>query len=751
MSKLLAKRIKTVIVSFLLVSALFSIGCYKKRQMSAEQITPRNLVETFDKDWLKSDRERFMFNDRTNKKTLLGGAWTFDTDIPKTHFPWPRFTPEGGLVFLDWAQPMERRLIIKLVNILPAYADNLLQVSLNDEPIPFIESDLPVGEYEFYVPSPFQITGKNSLHISIDTDKLPPDVRLESIALHSIRVTLGAVVRSRIQIGNQIRDSLLFAPPIKLRIPVKGGIQNTIQFSYGLSSTSGNTSPLSYGLTLSLFDSKQNRVIHEQTLSIKRDTATLTEWNTFREKMPFLGNDGYLELSFMTGSEPSGPVDYLALSEFLLHPASMNWDLSVDVSEPDMLLITLSSISANQMGVYGNTIARTPFLDHLAQISKIYSDTTAVSNHEYSAIASLITGKLPRDHGYYRDFSASHELPPIITENLKDTSYLSHAFIYTSNQLVFTKLQGFRRIYLSSPKTHSIQTPETQLNSLMNSPQMIANPGFFWVHLAPELYSEFDSIEPFHLSAYHQKPVPISELNLPISEQDRLISMMSSESAEKDARELSACIDHRMMMLDKTVHDIFQKVVSKRHKRSIFFVITADHGLIRSLDSNLLSNDSLSQEVLHIPLFYGLIPADTSPVSAQLATQPVSSLKGYEILLQAMRKRTVDNGSTHQSSASVRSIFSEHHTRPIVAYRKDNYKLIHVFSNPYFQIATTNLFNLEEDPSESVNLVGRDTEITRNYLDTTLAFCHGSPFYPRPRIGFEDEALTILKSLKYTE
>ena len=156
--------------------------------------------------------------------------------------------------------------------------------------------------------------------------------------------------------------------------------------------------------------------------------------------------------------------------------------------------------------------ARTPFLDHLAQISKIYSDTTAVSNHEYSAIASLITGKLPRDHGYYRDFSASHELPPIITENLKDTSYLSHAFIYTSNQLVFTKLQGFRRIYLSRPNTHSIQTPGTQLNNLMNSPQMIANPGFFWVHLAPELYSEFDSIEPFHLSAYHQKPVPISSI-----------------------------------------------------------------------------------------------------------------------------------------------------------------------------------------------------------------------------------------------
>lgn len=735
----------------LMITGLFSAGCFRKKQASAEQSIPRNLVETFDKDWLRSDRERFMFNDRTNKKTLLGGAWTFDADIPKTHFPWPRFTAQGGLVYLDWAQPMERRLTIKLINILPEYAEELLQVTLNDTPIPFIESDLPIGEYEFYVPSPFQVAGRNILHISIDTDKLPSDVRLESIALHSIRVTLGAVVRSRIQIGNQIRDSLLFAPPIKFRIPIKGGVQNTIQLNYGLSSTSGDESPSMYGLTFSLFDLKLNRLVHEQTLSIKRDSSTLTQWNPFREKLPFLSNDGYLELSFYTDPESSGPVDYLALSEFLLHPANLNWDLSVDSTQPDVLLITLSSISADQLGAYGNAIARTPFLDHLTHLATVYSDTTAVSNHEPSAIASLITGKLPRDHGYYRDLSTAQELPPAITEALKDTPYLSHAFIYSANQPVFKKIQGFRRIYLSHPKTHPLETPITQINSLMNSPQMIANPGFFWIHLAPETPWKQETVEPFDLSAYREKPVPISELNLPVSEQDRLISLISSDNFEKDARELSARIDHRMMVLDGIVHDIFQNVVSKRHKRSLFFVITADHGVIRSLDSNLLSNDSLSQEILHIPLIYGLLPADKTPAPRQIVARPVSSLKGYEILLRTMRKRTADNGSDNQSAASLRSIFSEHHFRPIVAYRKDNYKLIHVFSNPYFQIAATNLFNLDEDPSESVNLVGRDPEITRNYLDTTLAFCHGSPFYPRPRIGFEDEARALLKSLKYTE
>lgn len=750
------KRYKLPVIFCVLTgicACFFSTGCRNSAQDPADRISARNLVEAFDKDWLSSDRERFMFNDRLIKRTMLGDGWTFDADIPTTLFPWPRFTSRGGSVILEWNHLMERRIIVKLVNIASSYSENLISATLNDEAIPFIENDLPVGEYEFYIPSGLQISGRNTLHISINTDHLPSGFPLESIGLHSIRVTLGAVVRSHIQIGDQVRNSLLFAPPVKLNIPVRGGCQKNIQFSYGLFSTATDTEPLSYSLDLSLYESTQNRLVFEKTYPITREKTTQTQWQAVREKLPMLHHDGFLEVSFHADSELSGPIDYLALSEFILSPAQLSWDLSIQSSQPDVLLITLSSVSAGQLGAYGNRISLTPFLDRLSRYAMMYADTMSVSNSETASIVSLVSGKFPRDHGFYRDFSKTHELPALITDQLKDTPYQSHVFAYTSIQQVFAKMHGFRRIYLSHPKTDPINTVRNQLDTILNSPLIIANPGFFWFHLAPEIATENDTEKVFDPAWYHEKPVPVTELNLPVSEQDRLSALIAPGAPENDTRVLLARIDHRLMLLDRMIHDIFQDIAAKRHKRSLFFVITADHGLIRSLKSNLLSSDSLSQDVLHVPLMYGFIPADktTSPVRSLLSAQPASSIKAYEVLSDIVRKGGIDSVPANSSTASDRSLFAEHHSRPIVVYRRDHYKLIHVFSNPYFQIATTNLFNLQDDPSESVNIVGRDSEFTRSYMDTALAFCRGSPYYPRPRIGFEDEALAILKSLKYTE
>jgi hypothetical protein len=734
-------------------ACFFSIGCRQGTQDTADQISARNLVESFDKDWLSSDRERFMFNDRTIKRTILGDGWTFDANISTTLFPWPRFTSRGGSVFLEWNHLMERRIIVKLVNIASSYSENLVSATLNDETIPFIENDLPVGEYEFYIPSSLQSSGRNTLHLSINTDHLPPGFPLESIGLHSIRVTLGAVVRSRIQIGDQVRNSLLFAPPVKLRIPVRSGHQKNIQFSYGLYSTAVDTAPASYSLDLTLYESTQNRLVFEKTYPITRDKMTQTRWQAVREKLPMLHYDGFLEVSFHADSELAGPIDYLALSEFLLSPAQVSWDLSIQSSQPDVLLITLSSVSAGQLGAYGNQVSITPFLDRLSRYATVYTDTMSVSNSETASTVSLVSGKFPRDHGFYRDFPKTHELPALITDPLKDTPYQSHVFAYTSIQPVFAKMHGFRRVYLSRPGTDPMDTVRNQLDTILNSPLIIANPGFFWFHLAPEILTENDTEKVFDPAWYHDTPVPVTELNLPVSEQDRLTALISSGDSDNDTRVLLARIDHRLLLLDRMVHDIFQDIAAKRHKRSLFFVITADHGLIRSLDSNLLSSDSLSQDVLHVPLMYGFIPADktAAPARSLLAAQPASSIKAYEVLIDTLRKGGIDSVPANGSTASDRSLFAEHYTRPILAYRRDQYKLIHVFSNPYFQIATTNLFNLEDDPSESANLVGRDSEFTRSYLDTALAFCRGSPYYPRPRIGFEDEALAILKSLKYTD
>jgi hypothetical protein len=742
--------------SIALMIVAFMTGCSWQVPEDASNGVTRNLIESFDKTWVSSDRERYVFHDPVVKNTHLISGWEFDQNASHSRFPWPRFTDSPANIQIIWKHRMERRIFIKLLNIKDSYHDNLFFATLNGHALPVIDSDLPVGEYEFYIPSGFQKIGTNMLTMVIDQDRLPSEIQAESIGLHSLRVTLGAVVRSRIQIGDQARDSLLFAPPAKLHIPYESGIRKNLQFSYGLYSSLEDSDDFRYLLKISLYENLLSRPVFEKSMPIQRNTTSKSAWQSMKEALPVLNQNGILELSFHSDQDVSAGIDYLALSEIFLSPETHSWELRTDSAEPDVLFFTMSSVSANQLGVYGNPDARTPFLDNLSKTAMAHTDVTAVGNSEIASVISMKSGQYARDHGFYRDFSDSNELPDMVSQLNPDSRYQRHAFVYTRKaaQSVFAKIPGFRRIYLSNPSSYPPEIVREQLAGILNTPYVIANPAFFWFHLAPDKLASDTQLAVFNPDLYGEDPFPVRDLNLPLSEQERIQRATLALGEGDDVRLLLSKNDHRLMILDRLVKQLFIDVLSKRHRRSMAYVISSDHGIIRSLNSNPLSSDSLGQEVLNVPLIQGLISLQESDRNTDsfLVQTPVSSLIIHEILSQLLRKGSSDVLTSLRSGVSpVRPLFAEHNTRPIIAYRRDNYKLIHVFSNPYFQIATTNLYNLDADPGESVNVVGRDSDFTRRYLDIVTAFCRDSPYYPRPRIGFEDEALSLLKSLRYTD
>ena len=738
--------------SIILIVSLLS--CADNQNLSDTHVPIKSLVDSFDKAWLNSDRERLVFHDPVTKKKHVGDDWFFDSDVSETRFPWPRFTPNGGSIFIEWKNRMERRMIIKLLNIGSSYPKNFLRVSLNDQPLPVLEDHLPTGEYEFYIPSSLQLSGTNRIFLSIDKTQLPTDFQYNSIGLHSIRVTLGAVVRNAIQIGDQVRKSLLFAPPVKLHIPYSSPKKQFLQFSYGLYSTTNESYDFSYSLKISLLDEPDSRPVFERVFPIFRNEQTQTQWQSIKQKLPALPHEGILEVSFYTDDELTGPIDYLALSEAMIIPANQTWALKTETSEPDILFVSLSSVSADQLGVYGNPDARTPFLDRFAQSSWVYTDMTAASNGEISSLISMVTGKLPRDHGVYRDTVSPRKFPSTFTDLFADTSYQSSGFALTSPEVQseFSKISGFKRIYLSNRETDSIEDVRQQLTSMLSTPYFIARPGFYWFHLSPEISNPESRVGLFNLESYYPEPIPIQNLNLPLSEQERLLKLSSQSNPIGDMRILLAQNDQRLSMLDQSIHNIVLDIMKARQQREISMILTSDHGVIRSVNSNILSTDSLSQEVLHSPLLWGVIHNNLqNPVEGTLMASPISATKIYEMMSNLIRKGDINGGAINGIlPTTIRPIFAEHETRPIVAFRRDNYKLIHCLSNPYFQIGTTNLFNLEDDPAETINLVGRDPDFTQQLLDPVMAFCRGSPFYPGPRLGLEDEALAILQSLKYT-
>lgn len=732
------------------------MGC-RNHPPSSGNMRQRSLVEEFSKEWLDSSRETFVFHDVVARKKYLREGWVFDEDSAQTHFPWPRFTPNGGIVEIQWNQCMERRIGVKLLNINASYPGDLVVMELNGHPLAQMEDSLPMGEYEFYIPSAYQVEGINQLQLGIKPGFFESPQQYEAIGLHSIRITLGAVVKNAVRIGEQVRKSLLFAAPIALKIDYPSKIPHFIQFSYGLYSLQPGENGSRYTLSVTLYESDIAKPGYQKKIPIQVDKEGSSEWRFVKLQLPELDRPGTLELSFQADDNALA-TDYLALSEIFVKPRQKNWTLRQGNSEVDILFITLSSIATSQLGAYGNPTANTPFLDRLSQHGYLHMDLSSASNGELSAIQSIATGLYPRDHGLYRSVNQIKEGVPVIPEVLQNTIYQSYGFSHSvaNDHSPFLRMNGFRRVYLSNPSLEPLSRVQAQFTDAVSSPYLNANPGFYWLHIANQLTPP-DAGQPIYgAGLYGPGAIDVTGMNLPASDIDRLQSMFPGTAKTGDVRTLLALNDDRVHDLDRFVCEVTQTLLSKRSKRSIALAVSADHGIIRSPHSNLLSRDSLSHEVLQVPFLAAELPFEGNPVHPVILDKPASTLRLFDFFTGLAQGGNVPSMAAVFSSGiatqriPATAIFSEHNSRPIVAFRKGDLKLIHCLSDPYFQVATTSLFNLKDDPSESVNLVGRDPAATRQLLEPVMAFCRASDRYPKPRPGLEDEVLQVLKALDYT-
>ena len=76
---------------------------------------------------------------------------------------------------------------------------------------------------------------------------------------------------------------------------------------------------------------------------------------------------------------------------------------------PNVLLITIDTLRADHLGVYGYGVDTSPNLDRFAAEGLLFSDAVSVSSWTLPAHASIMTGLFPYEHGVERDINA---LPP---------------------------------------------------------------------------------------------------------------------------------------------------------------------------------------------------------------------------------------------------------------------------------------------------------------------------------------------------
>jgi arylsulfatase A-like enzyme len=413
---------------------------------------------------------------------------------------------------------------------------------------------------------------------------------------------------------------------------------------------------------------------------------------------------------------------------------------------PDIILITVDTLSAGHLHTYGYSRPTSPHLDDFATGAILFENFYANANWTRPGVASILNGAGPWTHrgdvgiplegvteaqnlinrladaGYYICVVNSNYFSDLEyqgVETVPDRRAMLYSYTYMG------RLLGQR---LPSAFLASLVGPSAILNSfgpsillaaktneyLPQSEPLLRNapsdrPLFFWLHIMSP--HEPYATPPPYLGTFEPSP----RARTPGTTQGQYhFVKMNSELSELQPF-MAGRYDEAVLMADDVIGHILDVLKSQGRFDGSLIVVTADHG--QSFDPRFGGHGGpiLSEEIIHVPClikppFYrgskreSLLfdQSDLAPTMLSFAGLPVPA--GMEGQAYPSKQNSVPIFSMNHDLEEI-----ETHTLS-VALREGDWKyVLHMGPWPY-PWPQRELYNIAKDANESTNLVEREPE-----------------------------------------
>lgn len=441
------------------------------------------------------------------------------------------------------------------------------------------------------------------------------------------------------------------------------------------------------------------------------------------------------------------------------------------VDRPNVVLITLDSLAAGHLSVYGYPRNTSPMIGAWAQHAIVFDRFHANSNFTTPAVASILTGRRPWDHRAVQLpgrplGQADQSLPAVLRSAGYTTAYFSgnawagadrmglgDAFdVSGPNQLLghppcydawarwlpyacsvalepFTKYStlalwaAFRAATaqsLSDSRLDIGNTVDPATAWLKSAPK---DRVFLWVHLFPP-HDPYLPPAPW-LGTFD----PSIDARTALAAKPEYHFLFKTESIERRAL-LEARYDEVVRSVDEAVGQLLEEIQRDLGPNTIV-VLTADHGESFRHDYGGHGGPMLYEDITRIPLIVRL-PYDElagtrlNALAEQIDLAPTIAARVGLDSAQSWQgtNRIVESGSALDSpiyTMNFEQSPSDGRLRTgAVAILEGHWKLVQFLGDlryPHMPNITNQLFDLGMDPNETLNLAGRRLPIERHLAD----------------------------------
>jgi len=268
-----------------------------------------------------------------------------------------------------------------------------------------------------------------------------------------------------------------------------------------------------------------------------------------------------------------------------------------DASErPNLLLITVDTLRADHLGCYGYERDTSPNLDRLAREGLRFTRAASPRAKTTPAVASLLTGLYPHDHGV-RDLAAPLDRPvPLLQEELRERGWFTAAIV---GNFVLTRARsgldrGFDVWIDELPDVRGVpphDAPQRTAASLTDAalellPEVLearTGPWFLWLHYMDPHGAYEPPREHDVFLAQTTDPIPREE-DLPPSPIHRYrvadynVPDEAFLAGRPDANRVRALYDGEIHYADAEIGRVLEHLRESGQLERTLVVVTADHG-----------------------------------------------------------------------------------------------------------------------------------------------------------------------------
>ena len=239
---------------------------------------------------------------------------------------------------------------------------------------------------------------------------------------------------------------------------------------------------------------------------------------------------------------------------------------------PNIILLTVDTLRADHLDVYGYERATAPAVGRLAARGVRFAHAVSQAPWTLPAMASVHSSLYPLQHGAFAAETALPETAETLAERLAGAGYRTVAVV--SHEFVAAKhgfMQGFEIFDESNVLGHDAVTSRDLTMTALTELEQAGEPFFLWVHYFDPHFTYVRHPDVGFADGY------TGELPDELAS-DRLVSNRRQPMAEEDLAFVRAVYDEEIAHTDRWIGTLVEGLDDRYGADDNVFIFTADHG-----------------------------------------------------------------------------------------------------------------------------------------------------------------------------